>query len=138
MRTDRRGANAIEFAMLMPLYVAFMLGIIDYSWMTYQTSSVTASTQEGCRSASMMDPGVGEAQMSVVRAAANARMKAKVLEKGLPCATGCTQVTSAVGVYPNRSLRCDLRVPFNSLTGLSPAPANLRSRAVVRLEYQRR
>lgn len=138
MRTDRRGANAIEFALLAPLYIAFMMGIMDYSWMTYQTSSVTAAAQEGCRSASMMDTGVGEADMATVTAAANSRMQARLIAKGLPCASGCTRITVPVGAYPNRALRCDLRFPFQTLTGLSPAPGAVRSRAVVRLEYQRR
>ena len=138
MHNRRRGANAIEFALLAPLYTAFMMGIIDYSWMVYQTSSVTAAVQTGCRSASMMDPAQNETQIAAVYAAANAKMKANVIANGLPCATGCAQVTTAVGAYPNRALRCDLRVPFQTLTGFSPAPTTVHSRAVVRLEYQRR
>ena len=138
MRISRRGSNAIEFALLAPLYTAFMMGIIDYSWMVYQTSSVTAATQAGCRSASMLDPGQNETQMSAVYAAANAKMKSNLVATGLPCSGGCFQATLAVGTYPNRAIRCDLRMPFQSLTGFSPTPNNINSRAVVRLEYQRR
>lgn len=138
MRISRRGSNAIEFALLAPLYTAFMMGIIDYSWMVYQTSSVTAATQTACRSASMLDPGQNETQIAAVYTAANTRMKSNLIANGLPCASGCTQVTAAVGTYPNRAIRCDLRMPFQTLTGFSPAPTTVHSRAVVRLEYQRR
>lgn len=138
MRRNRRGSNVIEFALLMPLYTAFMMGIIDYSYMIYQKSSITSAAQEGCRSASMMDPGLAEVNVGAVYAAANSRMKTQLIAKGVPCATGCTQATIAVSTYPTRALRCDLRVPFQSLTGLSPAPSHVKARAVVRLEYQRK
>lgn len=138
MRTNRRGSNIVEFALLFPLYVGFVMGIVDYGWLTYQKSAVTAATQEGCRSASMLDPGIGEVDLDDVYAAANARMKAKVIAKGLHCAVDCTQTTLVIGSYPNRAIRCDLDVPFTAITGLSPTPDSLSSRAVVRLEYQRR
>ena len=137
-RTDRRGSNVVEFALLAPLYIAFMMGIFDYSWMTFQASTVTAATQEGCRLAAMADPGLADAQMTAIYNTANTNMKNSLRAKGLTCATGCSAVTSVTGTYPNRAIRCDLRMPFQSLTGFSPAPTHVKSRAVIRLEYQRK
>ena len=45
----RRGANAIEFALVAPILIAIITGIIDYAWFFQQQSAVLTVAREAGR-----------------------------------------------------------------------------------------
>lgn len=133
----RRGASAVEFALLMPVFVGIVFGLVEYSWLTFRTQEVAAAVQNGCRSSATIDPGLNERDMDLVLSAARSRMVTAYQHGGGTCAD-CVAAAVAVGTLPNRAVQCSLSVPFDALTGFLPTPARVRVGAVSRLEYQRR
>ncbi len=47
--TDQRGAAAVEFAIILPLLVVFLFGIIEFSIMFYDKAVITNASREGAR-----------------------------------------------------------------------------------------
>ena len=45
----RRGATAIEFALLLPVFCAILFGVMEYAWVFYQQSNVVAATRDALR-----------------------------------------------------------------------------------------
>jgi Flp pilus assembly protein TadG len=59
-RRSRRGANAIEFALILPVLLAMLTGIMDYGWLyMVRTAAVTAArvgAREGAFTPQDSDP----------------------------------------------------------------------------------
>lgn len=47
--TDQRGASAVEFAIIMPLLVVFVFGIVEFGIMYYDKAVITNACREGAR-----------------------------------------------------------------------------------------
>ena len=47
--TNRRGAHAIEFALIFPVFLAFVFGGIDYFWYLLQRYELADAVATGCR-----------------------------------------------------------------------------------------
>lgn len=135
----RRGANAVEFALLLPVFVAVLAGAMELSWLFYQQSAVRSAVSRGCRAAAMMDPGSFESSMSTMVGAARANVLGQYTASVGPCPS-CASNATAVGTVPTRSLRCELTAPYIGLTGLlgQRVAGDLQDSVVIRMEYQRR
>ncbi|HEY2729206.1 MAG TPA: TadE family protein, partial [Polyangia bacterium] len=48
-RSASRGGAAIEFALILPLFLAILFGIIDYGWYFYQRYALVAAIRDGVR-----------------------------------------------------------------------------------------
>lgn len=139
MRRRNRGANAIEFAILLPVFVLLLGGSIDLSWMMLQRGAMRTAVGRGCRIGSLVDPGLKEANVSAVHAQAQAAIE-QIYEEGVGTCTDCVVATAIEGAVPNRSLRCTLTAPWNgglasTLSGFYSG--TLTDEAVSRLEFQR-
>ena len=131
----RRGANAVEFALLLPVFVALVTGSIEFGWMLFQAGAARTAVTRGCRTAALLDPGLREANLASIQLAADTAVKQTLVQTGGKC-SGCSVTTAAVGTRPNRSIRCTLNVPYVSLTSMAMGPA-MTEAVTVRLEYQR-
>lgn len=49
----RRGAATVEMAVVAPLLLTLVFGIIEFSWMMSVQQSVTNAAREGCRTAAL-------------------------------------------------------------------------------------
>src|ERR1700710_2016900 len=49
-RDRQRGGAAVEFALIMPLFLALVCGVIDYGWYFYQRYALAAAIRDGIRS----------------------------------------------------------------------------------------
>jgi len=56
LRLDRRGASAAEFALVVPLLVLFILGMIDAARFIWETNRIEKATQMGARMAVVTQP----------------------------------------------------------------------------------
>ena len=138
-RRERRGANALEFAILLPVFVLLVGGSIDLSWMMLQRGTMRTAVGRGCRMGSLVDPGLKEATVADVHTRAQAAVRA-IYEEGVGPCPSCTVNTAIVGTLPNRSLSCRLVAPWAG--GLAPALSGvlggtMSDEAVARLEFQR-
>ena len=56
MRKDQRGASAVEFAIILPLLVVFMFGIIEFGLVLYDKAVVTNASREAARAGIVFRP----------------------------------------------------------------------------------
>jgi len=56
LRLDRRGASAAEFALVLPLLILFLFGIIDGGRYLWEVNKAEKATQFGARTAVVTDP----------------------------------------------------------------------------------
>lgn len=54
---DERGASAVEFALVLPILVLFLFGIITYGYMFSVRQALTQAAAEGARAAAVAEPG---------------------------------------------------------------------------------
>lgn len=140
MRTPhaRRGGNAVEFALLMPVYLLLAFGAMDYGWVMYHVAAAHSAAHHGCRRATLVDPGPGGTNAGEVLATAQEAMVEHFDEHGPGCPPeGCIAVASLVGAVPQRSVSCRITLPIEPVLGFVPVPTELGASAVMRLEFQR-
>lgn len=54
-RANRRGSSAIEFALLMPVLLAILGGILEYGWFFYQQSALMDAARVAVRAGGMTE-----------------------------------------------------------------------------------
>ncbi|MEO0606238.1 MAG: TadE family protein [Myxococcota bacterium] len=133
--TRRRGTNAIEFSLLMPVFVIAVMALIDLSWLSFRQGAAQDAVQRGCRDASLVDPGRGEADVAALLDAARAAIKAEYDADG--CDT-CEIDAALTGTVPYRAVECSLEADHFGLTPFFGGARRFGSQATMRLEYQRR
>lgn len=89
-RRDERGASAVEFALVVPLLLMLVLGIIDFGRLLFVTQSLTAAVREGGRELATL-PNLGDATR---RAAVQARVVGAFQPMGGAAITGAQVVLS--------------------------------------------
>ena len=116
---NRRGNAALEFALILPVFIALVFGGIDYSWLLLQKMSLQDSVSAGCKAGSMSmmdiytDP-YAEAEGHITRA-----LEASPL---LACGDGCV-VLAVDSILTTPSLPwidCRVTLPYRPLTGIVP------------------
>ncbi len=66
-RKNRKGAAAVEFALVLPVLVLLLLGIIEFSIALYDKSVVTNASREGARAGIVFrDPPVTDGEITGV------------------------------------------------------------------------
>ena len=132
----RRGSNAIEFALCLPIWFAVVVAIIDFGWLFFYQTTLDAATNLGCRAGSLVDPGKVDQHIDLVKTAALDKMQ--VTLGGDACVSpNCTIDAYTMGAPPLRSLRCEAHLKVTPLVGLFVSTRYLASRQVSRLEWQR-
>lgn len=64
---DQRGASAVEFAIVLPLLVIFVFGIIEFGIIFYDKAMVTNASREAARKGILFrDPRVSESEIQSV------------------------------------------------------------------------
>ncbi len=136
-RRQRRGAEIIEFALILPVFLLVVGGAMDFAWAYYHRAIINTAVNEGCRDGSLVDPGEDESQLGKVLAVAEASVLESLSAGGLACDSGECKVS--VGVYhdvPGRSLVCTASREVQSLFGVYDS-YDLEASIMVRLEWQR-
>jgi hypothetical protein len=59
VKTNDRGANLVEFAILAPLLIVLLFGIIDFAWILTQHQDVRHGAREAARLAAVNSGAVG-------------------------------------------------------------------------------
>jgi len=130
LRTSRRGSNAIEFALTLPVFVILLSGMIDFSWYFFSGWRVSSAVREGIRVASVTpvaDDPVERAETAVT----NAGIAYSITwDSGFPTA-------AIVGTAPDRGIEVEAQASVTALIGLIPfLPEAVNYKALMRLEDQ--
>ncbi len=139
---SRRGANALEFALILPFFLALVAGIMEYGWAFWQRTTLVDIVRYGCRAGSVVSPSEGDPAAVAVQS-----MKdwAGIIHRGMACddASGgaCTVSaevrTSTSGVA---ELTCVATIEqYAPLLGLPIIPqpdGGVSAESIIRLELQ--
>ena len=130
-RTRQSGGAAIEFALILPVFIALLSGVLDFGWVFFQQTNLQAAVREGARL------GVMKATTATPdpRATATTRVGTALTEYKFATA-GRTVAAAYSGASPNLLLSVKATVPFQPLIGLAPTPATLTSSLTMLVEQQ--
>jgi Flp pilus assembly protein TadG len=127
-RDRRRGANAIEFALLFPVFVFLLSGLVDYGWLFMVQSVSTHAAHEGVRA------GAVTMKADDPISAAKAAVQDRLDNSGVTLSPTIDAVLG--GATPDQHLTVTVQVPIAAPVGLVPIPAVITTTAVMRLEDQ--
>lgn len=134
---SRRGSQIIEFALLFPIQVLLILGVMDAAWGLHHLGVLDAAAHRGCRAGSLMDPGEFDQKIEEVQEQVEGVMRAYVEGvTGRPCEV-CVAAVWTEGAPPLRRLRCRIGMDVPSLTGVMGGGWSLSSEQHAKLEWQR-
>jgi Flp pilus assembly protein TadG len=129
-RTRQRGAAAIEFALVLPLFLTLVLGAIDWGWFFFIDQLVTNCAREGARAGTLLPPKPTSTAAQAEDAAEKAGLA--FLQRVHLTAQGVDANFTTVG--GSDAIEVTVTYPVGSLTGLlsKVMPANARATAVMR------
>jgi Flp pilus assembly protein TadG len=139
MRSLRRAAAHIEFALVLPVAIVLITGTMEYAWLFWQRISLIDVVRKGCRDAAVVDPTREDPAAAAVGAMTR---WAAAIHNGLACgddaAGNCVLTAQLSGTIPRRSLECTATlVAYEPLIGLVPVPEEgVLVRSITLLELQ--
>ena len=128
---SRRGAATVEMALVLPLLLALVLGVVEYGWMFLKFEQVANAARQGVRAGI-----VAEATATSVTSAVSSAMSAA----GLASSGYTVTITPSnpMTLEPGQLLRVAVSVPYANIelvgTILLPTPTTLRSTVVMSRE----
>jgi Flp pilus assembly protein TadG len=142
VRREDRGAAAVEFALIAPLFIVLLFGIIDYGWAFGQRLGLTSAVREGARLAVVnADSGATpDARRDSIIAAVKSRATT-VPPSGISVSVALEDGNGngTVGDVGDTVVVC-AHYPIHSISGLGgtlyPSPGGTTVKAVMRLEQQ--
>lgn len=115
-RRNRRGVEAIEFAMILPIFIVIIFAVFEFSWYMFQRGSVVDAARRGCRVAAQLDPSI-DAFQAEVEAQVNEVLENSNLHCGATGVTCGVVVAVDVDASPPR-VQCVVTATYRPLTGL--------------------
>lgn len=129
-RATQRGAAAIEFALVLPLFLTLVLGAIDWGWYFFIDQLVTNASREAARAGTMVPPRptstAGQAETAAENAGLAFLQRVRLNRTGVVATYTTVDGTDAIEVT--------VTYPVGSLTGFLRTfiPANARATSVMR------
>jgi len=120
------GQNLVEFAIVLPILMLIILGIIEFSWAWLQTNTATSAAREAARVAAITVP-YGTAD-------ADARARTVLQNAGIN--SGAATVTITIPDAVTRQITVTVQFQYHSITGFIPGlnGITLRGRTSIRWE----
>lgn len=111
-RRDERGAAAVEFALILPLLMVLVFGIINYGDMLSVRQSVSQAASEGARAAAV-DPGSD----TVKKAAAMKAVEQALDAQGQKCSSGgCTvDIAACAGETDKKCATVKVKIDYDAV-----------------------
>lgn len=131
-----QGASLVEFAMLAPLLLLLLIGIVEFGWLFAQNLDVRHGAREGARLAAVNFPE-GPEPNSGVRSDANRDLLVAEICARMQTPTGADVTvisTGAVGDAATVTVRTDGMTLTGFIDFLIPSPLDLDSTVQIRLE----
>ncbi len=123
--TSRRGAEAIEFALTLPIFLGVFFGIIEYGWYFFQRAGVVEAAMDGCTQGAQV--GVNG---NFVLAATDA-ISDRLGNTGVDCAgyyEGACSITVTQTNWPPQGIACSVSIDYRPISGYLPfVPSSLRA-----------
>jgi Flp pilus assembly protein TadG len=125
----------VEFAIVVPLLLLLVFGIIDFGRVFFDLNNLTNVARDGARSGAVI-PTVTNTELNRVRDSVIARFNRNNIKNS--ALTTAMVTVSAQGTSPNRTIRVVISgYPLNPIVPLGPLTGPLRDvRAEFRHEFQ--
>lgn len=134
LRVARRGATALEFALLLPVFTAILFAVMEYGWIFYQQSNVVAATRDALRVAVT----IPKSESPAPDAAADEQVRAKLTQFGYTSdqLDAATITVTYNGATPSETLTLEVTMPYEPIIGLVSVPNAISCSMTMRLELQ--
>lgn len=139
--TDKGGASAVEFAIVLPVLILLLIGMFDYGALAFQTMEVSAAAHAGADYAIHNGWNSSAIQTAVTSATGLTVTASPAPQLSNGCLSGNTLVfttgsTCTSGGTPGSYVIVNARTPFSPLVAWSalPLPTTLSAQAVVRIQ----
>ena len=124
--THRRGLSTLEMAIVAPLFLFLVFGVIEYSWMFLKASDISSAAREGVRYA--VRPAVTEtAQLT----SAASPLVSVLNQSGIPLAsvTVLCPADRNPGVATGSPVTVHVSMPYSAVEifGIMPTPQTLQA-----------
>lgn len=135
----RRGSNTIEFALLLPVFVAVVAFAFEYSYYFYMRATAMNAVRTGCRVGAVIPPESAHSPSNTAEDAIKDNMSGMGFFN-IDCTAldddRCEISVSEDGDIPTQTLTCSMAMAYPSITGLIPVPSSVEARSVQLLEIQ--
>ncbi len=118
MRRGMRGVAAVEFALVLPVFLLLLLGMMDYSWYFFIELATTNAAREGARAATTQ---AGACPNPSAAASAQNAVNARMTQVG-QAGNATTTVTCTTLPSGDPEFQVAVKVLFSQLTGFVPLP----------------
>ena len=124
IRRRRRGANAVEFAMILPIFLTVYFGVMEFGYFFFEHAAVVNATRDGCREGALYsstDP------IHSAKIVAEDTIYNNLLAASIDCSIPgrCTITCDYEGVAETLSVKCDVDVQYSPIIGFIPiVPSN--------------
>lgn len=136
----RRGSNTIEFALILPVFLALVGVIFEYGFYFFMRSVVSQSVRDGCRSGAVIPPSDSPDPATTAEETIGESMRAYAF-MGADCGSGdderCDIQAQYSGASPSELLVCNMEISFGGITGAVPVPDSISYSSMAMLEVQR-
>lgn len=127
---NRRGGQAVEFALVLPIVLAIFSGIIDYGWYFHKQNLLTQIVRDSARGASVLDSR--ESDISPCQFF-NQRFQEDSNRLGLGQGAN---ISAQILTIEEKRLELIINQPYEPLFGLTETPERNFIKTLVRLEDQ--
>jgi Flp pilus assembly protein TadG len=139
---DQQGSSVVEFALILPILMVALIGIVDYGMMVFANTELENAARTGAQYALQ---GVDEADDDAgIEAAARAALSDDTgvtinISRACLCpdgsASACTDTCTADELEPGRYVTVNMRLDFTPIFGhIVSDPTQLGSEAILRIE----
>jgi hypothetical protein len=115
-RRQRRGVEAIEFAMILPIFIVILFSVFEFSYYIYQRGTAIDAARRGCHAAARLDPNVddfaAQVDLRVTDVFSNSHLDCD--DAAIDCQVALTLLLDST---PPRII-CDVTATHRTLTGL--------------------
>jgi Flp pilus assembly protein TadG len=129
-RRDRGGA-AVEFALVLPVLLLVVFGMIEYAWIFYQQSNLASAVRDGLRQ------GVTVSQTATPDPRTFAQNQAQTDLTNVGISSQVVTLTATyAGASPTKTMTLAAVLTHHKLIGFVPTPTSLRYSMTMMLEQQ--
>jgi Flp pilus assembly protein TadG len=130
-RDGRRGTAAVEFALVLPLFVVILFGVIEYGWVFYQTFSVASAVRDGLRTGATVPMTASPDSLATALQSTKDRLAGVGITP-----SAVTLNAQYKDVWPSKTLWLSATMPYKPLLGFVPVPTDISYEMRMILEQQ--